>query len=192
MNKKIQLRTINSKVFFIGFIFVAMVFGIFSYLISEYIHNTTYITGAVIGLCYLVGGIYAIIVEKSTKLITFEFTENSLNIYKEDKQKLSFPYSNIKNYNLYYVSLKKREYLIRFQADKNYFYWVCPKNFFKKQTTDDDDHIKIYKFLNLTPLNKKKNFWDKIILLWKPLFWSLLISSLLCLLTFFIWLILFL
>ncbi|TWP29741.1 hypothetical protein ETU09_01825 [Apibacter muscae] len=192
MNKKIQLRTINSKVFFIGFIFVAMVFGIFSYLISEYIHNTTYITGAVIGLCYLVGGIYAIIVEKSTKLITFEFTENSLNIYKEDKQKLSFPYSNIKNYNLYYVSLKKREYLIRFQVDKNYFYWVCPKNFYKKQTTDDDDHIKIYKFLNLTPLNKKKNFWDKLILLWKPLFWSLLILSLLCLLTFFIWLIFFL
>ncbi|TWP30887.1 hypothetical protein ETU08_02470 [Apibacter muscae] len=192
MNKKIQLRTINSKVFFIGFIFVAMVFGIFSYLISEYIHNTTYITGAVIGLCYLVGGIYAIIVEKSTKLITFEFTENSLNIYKEDKQKLSFPYSNIKNYNLYYVSFKKREYLIRFQADKNYFYWVCPKNFFKKQTTDDDDHIKIYKFLNLSPLYKKKIFWDKIILLWKPLFWSLLILSLLCLLTFFIWLIFFL
>lgn len=192
MNKKIQLRTINSKIFFIGFIFVAMVFGIFIYFMSKYVHNSTIITGLVIFFGYIITFIYGFSIEKNTKLITFEFTEDGLNLYKEDKLIHAFTYSNIQNYNLYYVYLKKREYLIRIQADKNYYYWVCPKNFYKKQDSDDADYIKIYKFFNVSPLTKKKIYWDQLILLWRPFLWFFFIIVILMLVGFFIWLIFFL
>lgn len=194
MNKKIQLRVMNNKVFFISTLFMFIAFALLGYFLYNYMHNTTNITISVIFFGSLIGGIYMSFLEKGAQLITFEFTKDSINLYKGEEKINSLLYSQIKNYNIYYIILKnkkKREYIIRIESDRNYYYWVCPKNFHKKQDSDDADYIKIYKILNSLSLVKKITWNDRILLFLRPLVWIIAIAAILMFVVFFIWLIFF-
>ncbi|TWP29740.1 hypothetical protein ETU09_01820 [Apibacter muscae] len=195
MNKKIQLRVMNNKVFFISTLIMFIAFGLLGYFLYNYIYSATNITFLVIFLSCLIGWVYMSFLEKGTKLITFEFTKNSINLYEGDEKINSLLFSQIKNYNIYYIIFKKkkkREYIIRILSDKNYYYWICPKNFHNKQESDDEDHIKMYKILNGLSLVKKITWRDQILLFLRPLVWIIAILSILILLGIFIWLIFFL
>ncbi|TWP30888.1 hypothetical protein ETU08_02475 [Apibacter muscae] len=159
MNKKIQLRVLDNKVYLISIpiIFLAI---ILMAKLAENIQNTSNQTMFIICFGSIITGAGYFWIKRMAKLFTFTFSSDSLIINSEEDKVYYIPYNQIKNYNIYYLVIKKMGFMIRIKSNKNHYYWICPKNFDNRQNSDDQDFIKIYKYFNMLLLNKKETYQD--------------------------------
>jgi len=151
MKKEITLRTISFKIMLLSFM-IALVLVFLLYLIVRNITNTTNQTYFIITFGLIAGIICNAFIYKNSKLITFSFSENILTIHNIK----SIPYSEIKNFNIYSFRVKNLGYIIRIKSDKNYYYWITWKSFYKKQSIDKEDNTNIINIFNNKLREKKK------------------------------------
>ncbi|TWP25268.1 hypothetical protein ETU10_01140 [Apibacter muscae] len=179
MQQNVQLRAINIKVMFLSALVVLPLVGLIA-LFAKKISYTTNQTYFIITCASIIAIINFIIIKKYSRLVNFLFSnsENLLTISKENSF-IKIPYSDINNYNIYYLLIKKMGYIIRIQGVENYYFWINFKNFEKKTKIDDENYDKIKNYFIEIGINKKKTLADYIILLLASLPWVMLIMGLL-------------
>lgn len=163
MKKDIQLRVVNSKVILLSILVMPILLLIIYFMAGKISHYTTNQTYFIIMSLSVIACINFSIIKKSSKLVNFSFSDSLLHI-SSDMISTEIHYSNINNYNIYYLIIKKMGYMIRIKESKNYFFWITFKNFDKKEKTDDEDYKIICEFFNRADLQKKTIDLDRNIL----------------------------
>ncbi len=170
--KEMELRVVNCKVIFLSALVVIPVTFLIA-IVAESIKYTVNQTYFIISCLALVGIINFVIIKKYSQLITFSFSDNSISIF-EGREIRTISYSNIDNYNTYYLLVKKMGYMVRIKDSKNHFFWITWKNFEKKEKNDDENYEVLQRILASTGIPRKKETIDIFILLVASIPWAAL------------------
>jgi len=151
------------KIIIIGiYVHVLIYTGVF--LNFKFVHWLGY--GAVFPIFWCIAVFSWAIIEykKITKKAIFSFQENCIEI-KGLKKIENFIYSEISNYAVYYFGLKKWGNILRIRTDKNYFYFIVPKNINGINQVDIENLKKLNNFFaEKIEYKNEKLFIDNLII----------------------------
>ncbi len=181
---KITFKAIHPLVSIIWFIVLLVLF----FLVAEIVQTVSYMserTYLMISLTTIILIIGYIVLRKQVKKIEFIITEDKLEINEgktEVQHSILIPFDMIKDYNVYYMLVKKMGYIIRIKADRNYLYYVDWISLSRNKKFDIITYKEVNRILkNKAPEKKKITLIDILLLTYAAVPWIIMIVGILCL-----------